>query len=70
MAEERKNASESGALQTLFGTGDENIRLLEKLMGVRVALRGGDIVVEGESEDAVDGANDILRHLGALAASV
>ena len=68
MAEERKNASESGALQTLFGTGDENIRLLEKLMGVRVALRGGDIVVEGESEDAVDGANDILRHLGALAA--
>lgn len=68
MAEERKNASESGALQTLFGTGDENIRLLEKLMGVRVALRGGNIVVEGESEDAVDGANDILRHLGALAA--
>ena len=67
MAEERKNASKSGALQTLFGTGDENIRLLEKLMGVHVALRGGDIVVEGESEEAVDGADDILRHLGALA---
>ena len=67
MAEERKNASESGALQTLFGTGAENIRLLEKLMGVHVALRGGDIVVEGESEEAVDGADDILRHLGALA---
>ena len=36
-------ASASGALQNLFGTGDENVRLLEKLMDVHVALRGGDI---------------------------
>ena len=46
MAEDQKLASASGALQNLFGTGDENVRLLEKLMDVHVALRGGDIVVE------------------------
>ena len=43
MAEEQKLASGSGALQNVFGTGDENIRLLEKQMRVRVALRGGDM---------------------------
>ena len=55
-------------MQNLFGTGDENIRLLEKLMGVRVALRGGDIVVEGERRgQRVDGAREILKKLCALA---
>ena len=56
MAEDQKLASASGALQNLFGTGDENVRLLEKLMDVHVALRGGDIVVEGGDEQRVDGA--------------
>ena len=39
MAEDQKLASASGALQNLFGTGDENVRLLEKLMDV-MALAG------------------------------
>ena len=47
-------------MQNVFGTGDENIRLLEKLMRVRVALRGGDIVVEGEEERDVDNTREIL----------
>ena len=67
MAEEQKLASGSGALQNVFGTGDENIRLLEKLMRVRVALRGGDIVVEGEEERDVDSTREILKKLCALA---
>ena len=67
MAEEQKLASGSGALQNVFGTGDENIRLLEKLMRVRVALRGGDIVVEGEEERDVDNTREILKKLCALA---
>ena len=67
MAEDQKLASASGALQNLFGTGDENIRLLEKLMRVRVALRGGDIVVEGEEERDVDNTREILKKLCALA---
>ena len=67
LAEEQKLASGSGALQNVFGTGDENIRLLEKLMRVRVALRGGDIVVEGEEERDVDNTREILKKLCALA---
>ena len=67
MAEDQKLASASGALQNLFGTGDENVRLLEKLMDVHVALRGGDIVVEGGDEQRVDGAREILKKLCALA---
>ena len=67
LAEDQKLASASGALQNLFGTGDENVRLLEKLMDVHVALRGGDIVVEGGDEQRVDGAREILKKLCALA---
>ena len=67
LAEDQKLASASGALQNLFGTGDENVRLLEKLMDVHVALRGGDIVVEGGDEQRVDGTREILKKLCALA---
>ena len=31
-------------MQNLFGAGDENMRLLEQLMEVRISLRGGEIV--------------------------
>ena len=55
-------------MQNLFGAGDENVRLLEKLMGVHIALRGGEIVVEGENEQAVDRTQEILRRLAALSA--
>ena len=67
MAEDQKLASASGALQNLFGTGDENVCLLEKLMHVHVALRGGDVVVEGADERNVDSAREILKKLFALA---
>lgn len=68
MAEDMKGTPQSGVIQNLFGTGDENIRLLEQLKGVRIALRGGEIVVEGESSRSVDAAQDILRALIALGA--
>ncbi len=68
MAEDMNMAPLSGAIQNLFGAGDENVRMLERLMHVRIALRGGEIVVEGEDEQAVDGAQEILRRLGALSA--
>ena len=53
-------------MQNLFGAGDENMCLLEQLMDVRISLRGGEIVVEGESERAVDGAQAVIRKLMAL----
>ena len=68
MAEDRNHAPESGALQSLFGAQDENMRLLERMMGVRIALRSGEIVVEGDAEEAVDDAQHILRRLIALSA--
>ena len=68
MTEEMKEAPLGGALQNLFGAGDENMRLLEHLLNVRIALRGGEIAVEGESEQAVVAAQEVLRSLGALCA--
>ena len=63
MAEDRKDAPISGALQNVFGAGDENIRVLEKNCGVRVSLRAGEIVVEGAQEERVDRAREILARL-------
>ena len=68
MAEDLREAPISGAIQNLFGAGDENVRLLEQLLGVHIALRGGEITVEGEKEEAVDLAEDVLGGLGALCA--
>lgn len=66
MTDEMSRAPISGAIQNLFGTGDENVRLLESLLGVHIALRSGEIVVEGETEKAVDMAQDVLGSLAAL----
>ena len=68
MTQEMKEAPISGAIQNLFGAGDENVRLLEQLLDVRVALRSGEITVEGEHENAVDMAEAVLSRLGALCA--
>jgi len=68
LTEEMSRAPVSGAIQNLFGAGDENVRLLESLLGVRIALRGGEITVEGDEEQAVDTAQDVLQSLGALCA--
>ena len=63
-----REAPASGAIQKLFGTGDENVRALEQALDVHIALRGGEIAVEGESERAVERAQAVLRGLGALCA--
>lgn len=68
MAEDLKEAPTSGAIQNLFGAGDENVRLLEQLLDVRIALRGGEITVEGASARSVDQAEAVLSGLGALCA--
>ena len=66
MTEELSRTPISGAIQNLFGAGDENVRLLETLLGVHIALRGGEITVEGETEKAVDLAQDVLGSLARL----
>jgi len=66
LSDEMSKAPVSGAIQNLFGTGDENVRLLENLLGVRIALRSGEITVEGDTEKAVDMAQDVLTSLAVL----
>ena len=68
MVEEMREAPVSGAIQNLFGAGDENVRLLEHLLHVHIALRSGEITVEGDSAEMVDRAEAILSSLGALCA--
>ena len=63
MVEEMSHAPLSGAIQNLFGAGDENVRLLEQLLHVHIALRGGEITVEGEEESAVDTCERVLGSL-------
>lgn len=70
MAEEMRGVPGEGTrqMQNLFGAGDENIRLLERQLGVHIALRGGEIVVEGAVEEAVDQAHRILAKMMELLA--
>jgi len=47
---------------TLFGTQDQNLKLVEKLSGTRLVVRGGELRVSGESP-AVARASSLLEHL-------
>lgn len=67
MEEVKKSALAGTVFQNVFGAADENVRLLEKLCGVRVALRGGEAVIEGPTEKQADAAREILAWLMALA---
>src|SRR5215475_13081988 len=40
------------AIRTLFGPYDENIKHLEALLSVRINLRGSELLIEGDEEDA------------------
>jgi phosphate starvation-inducible PhoH-like protein len=55
-------------LETIFGTHDENIRRIERELGVTVTARGAEVAVHGEP-DRVKPAAHLLRELSALAAS-
>jgi phosphate starvation-inducible PhoH-like protein len=39
------------AIRALFGPYDENIKHLEGLLGVRVNLRGNELIIEGDEQD-------------------
>ena len=63
MVEEMSHAPLSGAIQNLFGTGDENVRLLEKLLHVHIALRSGEMPLT-ISETGEDGVCQMRALLG------
>jgi phosphate starvation-inducible PhoH-like protein len=57
----------SSGIESLFGTRDENIRLIEQNLGVRTALREDSLELEGE-EAAVERAEAILEDYASLTA--
>lgn len=52
-------------VRALFGPYDENIKYLESLLDVRIALRGNELAVEGDEEDA-ELVETILEDFAAL----
>jgi phosphate starvation-inducible PhoH-like protein len=53
------------AIRSLFGPYDENIKHLEGLLGVRVNLRGNELIIEGDEQD-VGLVQNILDDYAAL----
>jgi len=61
-----KISREVGAeVQALFGRGDENIRLIEEALRVRLVLRDGRLTVAG-TEEAAEAAQAVMQELTAL----
>ena len=50
-------------LSELFGVHDENIRLLEELLGVKLYTNGNEIVLETDDEKIVDNFKTVLHQL-------
>ena len=57
---------ERGA-RALFGVHDENLKSLEKTLGVRIVSRGEELLVEGDAEQ-VEKLENIFDQLSGLAA--
>jgi phosphate starvation-inducible PhoH-like protein len=47
---------------TLFGSNDQNLKLLESLSATRFVVRGGELKIQGEP-DAVARAGELVEHL-------
>ncbi|CAN5856560.1 PhoH family protein [soil metagenome] len=47
---------------TLFGTQDQNLKLIEKLSGTRLVVRDGELKIAGDSK-AADRSRALLEHL-------
>jgi phosphate starvation-inducible PhoH-like protein len=61
----RKITIPDEGVESLFGTYDENLKLLEGQFGVRIRTNGHELIVEGEPAD-VGRAEKVLEQLAAL----
>ncbi len=61
----RKIALPAEGVATLFGSFDENLRSLERLLHVQIRTDGHDVLVEGDQVDVVR-TERVLEQLGAL----
>ena len=62
MAEEIFNIERMEQAVSLFGSFDENIKLIEKEFNVKVISRGGEIKIQGD-EEMVDKAKRVINNL-------
>ena len=61
----RKIVLPERGIEALFGTYDENIKVLEELFNVTVTVRGNEVVVEGDAPD-VDAVQRIFEDYATL----
>ena len=54
----RRTVQIAGGVESLFGTLDENVKLLESALRVTTQLEDGHLAIEGEAAQ-VDRANDV-----------
>ncbi|HVB98548.1 MAG TPA: PhoH family protein [Candidatus Dormibacteraeota bacterium] len=61
------SVSVAGGIEQLFGTRDENLKLLESVLKVTTTLRDSQLEIEGDAESVdravqiLDGYNDLIR---------
>ena len=63
MIERTISAENASELTTVFGSLDENLRLIEEAFPVRIADRGTEIKIAGDDEAAADGAARTIEGL-------
>ncbi|MBC9785045.1 PhoH family protein [Heliobacterium chlorum] len=66
--EVRINLEDNWDAVRLFGHRDENLRLIERLSGVRVVARGGEVIITGEPAN-VDRSSRLFQQLVAMVKS-
>jgi phosphate starvation-inducible PhoH-like protein len=59
--------ADNARLASLCGPLDENLRLIESRLGVKIRRRGQSFRVQGEQAEAVEAAEDVLKDLYAQA---
>ena len=59
----KKSIEISPQIETLFGTRDENVRLLEDGLNINIDLRSDSIELEGSARDVARAEQDILPEL-------
>ena len=67
--EQKINLDRLGQAEALFGSFDENVRLIEKEFGVALVVRDSELKVTGDDPEAVDKASRTVKSLLTLIGS-
>ena len=67
--EQKINLDRLEQAEALFGSFDENVRLIEKEFGVALVVRDSELKITGDDPEAVDKANRTVQSLLTLIGS-